>query len=253
MLVAELGHTPESKIHLSAAQSVGFVVGMVVSSSVTAIAASIKYFIPAISVLASHQYAIIGLNLLGAICMFIPVVFIDEKKYVDPAVVTESVFKSLKITFSNSHFRIFALADALYFMCVVLISAGLLYYVKAILLIPESTGTVLMGLLVLVTLSFYPLVTLLAKKISKKKMIISAFFTMSLVFLSIYRLGYYPLSSMAQAVLLVVIFGVPNAFLNVLPTTVLADIAGADASATGQEKKEVHFGTRQFFKNLVKL
>ena len=246
-LLAELGRTPESKIHLSTAQSVGFIVGMVVASSITAIAASIKYFIPAISVFASHQYAIIILNVLGAACMFIPVLFINEKKYVVPAIVTEPVLKSLKTAFANPHFRVFALADASFFMCIALISAGLLYYVKAILLLPESAGTLLMGLMVLVTLIFFPLVTFLAKKLTKKKLIISAFFAMALVFLSLYRLGHYPLSPVAQAVLLMVIFGIPNAFLNVLPTALLAEIADADAKATGQRKEGMYFGMRALF------
>ena len=95
-LVAELGHYPGGKMHMSTAQSIGFIIGMVVSASAPAIADLIKHMAPSISVLSCNQYAIVGLNLIGAICMAVPVLVIDEKKYVEPGRVTEPILASLK-------------------------------------------------------------------------------------------------------------------------------------------------------------
>jgi GPH family glycoside/pentoside/hexuronide:cation symporter len=78
-LLAELGHYPNGKLHISTAQSVGFILGVVFSSSTPAVGNLLKDIMPAISVLKSNQYAIIILNLVGALCMFIPVIFIEEK------------------------------------------------------------------------------------------------------------------------------------------------------------------------------
>ena len=141
----------------------------------------------------------------------------------------------------------FAFADAAYFMSIAIITSGLLYYVKAMLFLPEATGTLLMGLMVIITLAFYPIVNILEKSISKKKMMVVAFFAMAFVFLSIFWLGHYPFSPLLQAVLLMVIFGIPDGFLGILPNTVVADIAEADAKATGQNKEGMYFGMRALF------
>jgi len=246
-LLAELGHYPNGKMHMSTAQSVGFIVGVVVSSSAPALAIYIKEVWGGLTVLQSNQAAIVLLNAVGAVSMFIPSLFIDEKKYVKQGVATESVSESLRNALANRNFRVFAFADAVYFMSIAIITSGLLYYVKAMLLLPESTGTLLMGLMVVITLAFYPVVNILEKKVSKKKMMIVSFFSMTLVFLSIFWLGKYPLPALTQAVLLMVIFGVPDGFLGILPNTVVADIAEADAKATGQNKEGMYFGMRALF------
>jgi GPH family glycoside/pentoside/hexuronide:cation symporter len=249
-LLAELGHYPHGKMHISTAQSVGFIIGIVVSAQAPAIANLIKHFMPAISALKSNQLAIVGLNTLGAVCMFVPVIFIDERRYVKKGIATESVIASLKTALGNRNFRIFALADASFFMSIAIITTGLLYYVKAILLFTEAVGSMLMGLMVVVTLVFYPLVNILEKKISKKKMMVGSFFFMSFVFGSIYWLGQYPLTAMMQGVLLMVTFGIPDSFLSILPNAVLGDIAEADTRSTGQNKEGMYFGMRALFQKL---
>lgn len=246
-LISELGHYPKGTMHMSTAQSVGFILGVVVSSSAPAIANVIHDMLPHVSVLKSNQYSIIALNIIGALSMLAPPLFISEKKYARPGMATESVTQSLKTALANKNFRVFAFADAIYFMSIAIITSGLLFYVKAMLLLPEATGTLLMGLMVVVTLAFYPVVNYLEKKISKKKMIVVSFFAMVLVFVSIFGLGKYPVSPMLQAVLLMVVFGVPDSFLGILPNTVVADIAEADAKATGQNKEGMYFGMRALF------
>lgn len=246
-LISELGHYPNGTMHMSTTQSVGFILGVVVSSSAPAIANAIHDMLPHVSVLKSNQYSIIALNIIGALSMLAPPLFISEKKYARPGIATESVIDSLKTAFANHNFRVFAFADAVFFMSIAIITSGLLYYVKAMLLLPEATGTLLMGLMVVVTLAFYPVVNYLEKRVSKKKMIVVSFFAMVVVFVSIFWLGKYPASPMLQAVVLMIIFGVPDSFLGILPNTVVADIAEADAKATGQNKEGMYFGMRALF------
>jgi GPH family glycoside/pentoside/hexuronide:cation symporter len=104
-----------------------------------------------------------------------------------------------------------------------------------------------MFLMVGETILFFPLVNFLAKKYSRKVMIIASFFWMAFVFASIFWLGRYPLKPMTQAILLMVVFGAPAAFLNILPTTVIADIAELDATKTKQNKEGMYFGMRALF------
>jgi GPH family glycoside/pentoside/hexuronide:cation symporter len=116
--------------------------------------------------------------------------------------------------------------------------------------LPEATGFLLMVIMVIVTLAVYPLVNLLEKRFSKKKMIISAFLLMVIVFGSICGLGYYPIPPLLQGIMLIVTFGITDAFLGILPTTVVADIAEADTKATGQNREGMYFGMRAFFQKI---
>ncbi len=214
------------------------------------IANLLKYLMPAMSVLRSNQWAIVGLNTLGAVCMFAPVIFIQERRYVRQGVATESVTASLRTALANRNFRIFALADAAFFTSIALITGGLLYYVKAMLLLPEAIGTAMLAVMVLVTLALYPAVNALEKKISKKKLMVGSFFFMAFVFGSIYWLGRYPITPILQVVMLMVAFGIPYSFLSILPNAVLGDIAEADSRLTGQNKEGMYFGMRALFQKL---
>jgi GPH family glycoside/pentoside/hexuronide:cation symporter len=249
-LLAELGHYPGGKMQLSTAQSVGFIAGIVVSSSAPALAELFKDIAPAISTLRSHQYAILVLDVLGAGCMFAPVLYIEERRYVPGGLTTVSVSASLLTALRNPNFRIFALADAAFYTSIAIITNGLLYYVKAILLLPESIGVAMTALMVAIALSLYPLVNRLERHISKKKMIVATFWAMSLVFGAVYGLGRYPLPPIIQIILLMIAFGIPYSFLSILPNAVLGDIAETDAHLTRQNKEGMYFGMRALFQKL---
>ena len=135
-------------------------------------------------------------------------------------------------------------------MSIALITGGLLFYVKAMLLLPEAIGTALLALMVFITLLLYPVVNIMEKKVSKKKMMVATFLFMSLVFGSVYWLGQYPFAPILQGVMLMVAFGIPDSFLSILPNAVLGEIAEADAKITGQNKEGMYFGMRALFQKL---
>lgn len=246
-LLAELGHYPNGKMQLSTAQSVGFILGVVFSTIVPALAAALKEPLGIADRLTAMQWAIIIVNIAGGISMLLPAFLIDEKRYCKPGSSSEPVWQSLKGALRNHNFRIFAVADAAFFFSVALITAGLLYYVRVLVSLPESYGTPLMACMVVVTLLMYPVVNILARKWSKKHMMIGAFIALAVVFAGIYNLGHYPVSPIVQVILLMVLFGFFDSFLGILPNTVVADIAEAEAKVSGQNKEGMFFGMRAFF------
>ena len=56
--------------------------------------------------------------------------------------------------------------------------------------------------------------------------------------------NYKNLCAPLQAIMLMITFGIPDVFLSILPTAVLAEIAVADTKATGQNKEGMYFGLR---------
>lgn len=247
-LLAELGHYPNGKMELSTAQSAGFMLGMVFASTVPAFVGAIEFLHwPELKL---YQFAIIVYNVVGAICMLIPAFAISEKKYCKPGTASEPVFRSLKTALAVKNFRVFAFADASFFMGAALISAGLMYYVTALLRLPKESGAAFMALSVIVTLFMYPVVNRLEKKYSKKKMIIMAFIALSTVFFGIYNAGRWPIHAVIQCALLMILFGTFDSFLGILPNTVVADISDAETRRTGENKEGMFFGMRAFFQKL---
>jgi glycoside/pentoside/hexuronide:cation symporter, GPH family len=129
-------------------------------------------------------------------------------------------------------------------MGLTIINTGLLFYVTVLLGLPEALVGNLLGIMVIVSFLFYPLVNILARKVGKKILVTISFLFMSSIFLAIFFLGRLPLPEETQAYLLVLFYAVPLAFLGVLPNAVLADIAGHDALKTGEAKEGMYFAAR---------
>ena len=125
-----------------------------------------------------------------------------------------------------------------------------MYYVKAMLFLQEWIGTLFVFSMVFITLIFYVVVNRIGGRFSKKKMMVWAFIGVAVVFTEISFLGMFPVSPYIQATLLMITFGVPNAFLGILPTTVIADIAQQDLKKTGEHKEGMFFGMRAFFQKI---
>lgn len=249
-LLAELGHTAQAKLDLSMAQSVGFMFGVLISAASPAMATGLQQAMPELSRLQAYQYCILGLNVFAAVCMAIPAFFIPERKYCKQAVVTEPLFKSLRTALGNRNFVVFAIADSCYFMAIAIITAGLMYYIKSMLNMEEWLGTIFMLVMVLITLMLYPVVVKFGTRFSKKKMMVLSFLGVALVFAEIFYLGKFPVSPIIQVSVLMISFGVPGAFLGILPNTVVADIAHQSRRETGENKEGMFFGMRAFFQKV---
>jgi GPH family glycoside/pentoside/hexuronide:cation symporter len=251
-LLADMGHDARAKINLSTAQSVGFMTGAMVSSASTLVVKLLMDAGVTSDRLSAYQYAIVGLNVLAIICLAVPAFGIDEPKYTASAkkAATGSVYQSLRTALRNPNFRIFALADASYFMAIAIISTGLLYYIKSMLRLDESIGTIFMLGMVLITILFYGVVNRLGTIYSKKVMMIISFASAAVVFSEIFFLGQLPFSPILQASVLVITFGIPNAFLQILPSTVIADIAHDARDRSGINEEGMFFGMRAFFQKI---
>ena len=106
---------------------------------------------------------------------------------------------AIRKTFSNRNFKYYLISDFTYYMALSIISSGLLYFVTVLLGLPESIGGPLLGVMVIVSLMFYPLINYLSKKIGKKPIVMFSFSAccVSCLF-SFTFLGKLPMSSHAQ-------------------------------------------------------
>ena len=249
-LLPELTETAAEKVKLSSFQQVGFIIGIVFSALINNFADLLQKNFTITERDSAVQYTIWGMSILAGLFMLIPVLFINEKKYSRGKPSHLPLLPAIRKTFSNSNFKYYLVSDFSYYMALSIISSGLLYFVTVLLHLPESKGGVLMGTMVLFSLVFYPLINYLSKKIGKKPIVLFSFALLSLIFIAIFFLGKFPVSSNIQIYTLVLCAAFPLASLGILPNAILAEIAQQDANQTGENREGMFFAVKYLFVKL---
>ena len=246
-LLPEMTNTAAEKVRLSSFQQVGFVLGIIVSALVNNYADAVQSVFHIRDRDTAIQITVAGLCSLAALIMLIPVLGIDEKKYSNSKPSHLPLWAAIKKTFSNANFKYYLISDFSYYMALSIISSGLLYFVTVLLGLPESEGGLLMGVMVLVSLAFYPLINYLAAHWGKKPVVLISFALLSLIFVAIYFLGKFPASPNTQIYTLVICAAFPLASLGILPNAILAEIAQLDAKQTGENREGMFFAVKYLF------
>jgi Na+/melibiose symporter-like transporter len=183
---------------------------------------------------------------ISLVLMYLPVIFINERKYCEPNVSNEGTFQAVMSAFRNRGFLFFTLSDLTYWTALTFITTGLVYYVTILLGLEKSVFSQLMLVLFALSFIFYVPVNLIAQKLGKKRLLIIAFILYALVFVIVFPLGRWPMSPIVQAYLVVVFASLPLAIFGIIPNAIIADIAEADGIKTGNFKAGIFFGARTF-------
>jgi len=249
-LLPEVTETANEKVKLSSFQQVGFVLGMIIAGLVNNYADLVQRFFNVHSRDSAVQYTIWGLCIFAGMVMLVPVMFINEKKYSASKPSHLPLLPAIRKTFSNRNFKYYLISDFSFYMALSIISSGLLYFVTVLLGLPESEGGPLLGVMVIVSLMFYPLINYLSKKIGKKPIVLFSFSLLSLVFVAIYFLGKFPISANAQIYALLIGASFPLAALGILPNAILAEIAQDDAKRTKENREGMFYAVKYLFVKL---
>jgi len=249
-LMPELARTGREKVMLSTWLSMAYVTGLIVAAQTPLLADRLEEWLDFERRAHSYQLAIGILSFIAGVFLVIPVISINEKDYCrgEPAVV--SFFSSLGRTVRNYNFRLFLYADFSYFMAIAIISSGMLYYLKVLLGLEEAMGSTVFGVMILVSLLFYPLVLHVSKYIQKKYLISFGLIFLGSVFLAIYFLGRLPMNPKFQIYFFALLASLPVAILGIIPYAIIAEIAQLDGLITGQNKEGMYFAVRNFFYKL---
>ncbi|MCP5465530.1 MAG: MFS transporter [Thermotogae bacterium] len=200
----------------------------------------------------SIQFTFIILSVFSLICLLIPVIFIDEKRYCHSKPSEIKMFKALKEAFSKKEFLVFTISDLAYFLALTVMQTGLIFYITVLLELPESMYSVLFIVLGVLSFLFYPFVNFAARKIGKKKLMIIAFFIFTVMYSLIFFMGKYFsfIPDYFQAYAIVILASLPMAIFGILPNAIIADIAEHDAVTTGNRKEAIFFGARTFMSKM---
>ncbi len=249
-LLPEMTDTPHEKVKLSSFQQVGFVLGIIVASLTNNFVDVMQTSFHLTDRNAAMQATIAVLCVLAAGIMWIPVLAIDEKRYSVSKPSHLPLWPAIRKTFANPNFKYYLISDFSYYMALSIISSGLLFFVTVLLGLPESESGLLMGMMVLTSLVFYPLINWLAAHWGKKPVVLFSFALLSLLFIAIYFLGKFPASPHTQIYTLMIGAAFPLASLGILPNAILADIAQKDAAETGENREGMFFAVKYLFVKL---
>jgi len=249
-LLPEMTDTAAEKVKLSSFQQVGFVLGIVVSALVNNLADGVQSLFGVGDRDVAVQMTVGGLCVLAGAIMLIPIIYIDERRYSASKPSHLALWPAIRKTFANRNFKYYLISDFSYFMALSIISSGLLFFIKVLLGLPESKGGLLMGVMVLGSLVFYPLINWLAGRWGKKPVVLFSFGLLSFIFVGVYFLGRLPASPLVQIYALVICAAFPLASLGILPNAILAEIAQKDAAETGENREGMFFAVKYFFVKL---
>ncbi len=247
-LIPEIGHTSDDRMFLATMTSVTWAMGFAIGQTTWAFKGMMQE--AGIAPVTAMRIVIFAFAIIGAIFMAFPIFAIDEKRHCKGHVSNEGTFTAVKRAFQNPDFLAFTASDFCYFIANTFLEIGIVYYVTMLMKMKESQATLLMTVMFVTSFLFYVPIYQLAKRIGKKKLLMTAFITQAIVFGMIPFIHFTDRPDIWGWVI-VMIEAIPVALFGIVPTAIIADIAKSDGIRTGNYKEAVFFGTRSFIMKLA--
>jgi GPH family glycoside/pentoside/hexuronide:cation symporter len=205
--------------------------------------------------------------LIGCAALIVPAFMIREEDYVERQESYLPLFKSFTATLAYRQFRILIVAYLVMQTAFAFFNTAMLFYIDILLGLKESFATIVLGLSIVIGISTYPLVNLIARRHGKKPLILIACAMYVFVYAGIYFyapvstfLGTAPVKNaflvslagpattggLICGFLIGILIAFPIACTNILPTSAFADLAQYDAIVSGENKVGMFVAVRQF-------
>ena len=252
-LISEFGKTQEDRMFISTAISLTFFVGTLLAYTPFVFAGVLQS--AGVVYAWSYRICFIVLAVIACVAMLLPTFLLKEKEFVETKPSEENVVRSLVSTFKNKDFRTFSISDIMYWVGLTMFQTGLPFFVKVSMGFDESMVMVFMGGMTVLSAVFYPFVTNMVKKFGKKKLVIAGFIGLAICYAitAVSSInGFLPTEgnanglSWAFGIIIMVIAALPMALLGIIPQSIVADVAEAEAVTTGQNREGMFFAARTF-------
>ena len=248
-LISELGHTPSERLTISTVISVTWALGFALGNMIYAFQGMVEKGMGLPSTRAL-QLVIAAFAVLGVILMFLPVIFVNERKYAEFHVSNEGVLQALGSSLKNKNFFRYISSELFYYICLLTIQMGMVFYITTLLRLNKELVSGLMMIMFLLSFVFYAPINILARKFEKKRLLVFAYIMFAVIFVFAASMGILPIPATVHAYAVVILASLPIAIFGILPNAIVADIAEADGIKTGNHKAGIFFGVRTFEMNL---
>ena len=236
-LLADLGGTVRDRVDLATAKAVATLVG----AGVALIGSG-----PIVEVFGTRAMAV-GFGVLALALLLVPT-RIPETALADPAPAAMPLVASIRTTLATRPFpRVLVGVNALWFGFN-LVSLNVALYATSLLGMGEGGVALLMGALFGVCLIAFPLVSRAAKRMGLKRVMVASLVGFAVVLPAIAVLPDPPfgLPSLAAAIVVMGLAGVPLAGFFIVPDAIVAAVADVGHRDTGQRREAMFFGVQGF-------
>jgi GPH family glycoside/pentoside/hexuronide:cation symporter len=180
----------------------------------------------------------------------VPVLAIDERKYVTSAPATMPPAASVRAMLGNRNFLLFEIFFLAYGIAITVFQTGNVYYVTVLLGFGESAVLYITAATGILAFALYAPVNLLARKLGKKPLCFGAMILLICAYLYCAFLGRLPFSGVMQAGIFVFLAGLGFAVFGILPNAIVADIADLDGRKTGERKEGMFYAVHTFMSKI---
>ena len=252
-LISEFGQCQEDRMFISTAISFTYLFGTLIAYTPFVFAPLLR---GGVGFAWSYRICFIVLAVIACVAMLIPAFALKETDFIDPKPSRENVFKSLTATFKNKDFRVFSGSDIMYWVGLTMFQTGLPYFVRVSMGFEPGMVMLFMGGMTILAAVFYPFVTGMVKKFGKKKLVIAGFLGLAICY-AIAAISSIPGVlpeegtggsglSWVFGIAIMVVSALPMALLGIIPQSIVADVAEAEAKTTGQNREGMFFAARTF-------
>jgi GPH family glycoside/pentoside/hexuronide:cation symporter len=243
-LIAELGHTAKECMTISTLLSVAWSLGYIFGTQVFQLQ---KFFTNSGQAPAqAFQNSILVLNGIALAFMLLPALFLNEKKYAKQAPSEQRIGEALRVVFGNLNFRRFLISDLMYWLAVSFIQLGIGFYTTLLLKLEVQYASTFSLVSFLSSFLFYIPVNVLARRFSKRTLMLTAF----LIFAGTFTvLALVPLINLPGEVILyslAIAAAFPLAVFGILPNALVGDVVQEEERQSGRQLSGMFFGVRAF-------
>ena len=162
-LTSELGYTEKDRLDLSTYIALTWFIGYIIASGASFLWPVFEGM--GMTLVASIRLSFAILSAVGFGFMIVPIIAIDERKYVKSKPAPSNFKSALKSAFKNRNFVIFEIFFLAYGIAITIFQTGNVYYVTVLLGFDETWVTIITAVTGIMAFVLYPAVNILARKV----------------------------------------------------------------------------------------
>lgn len=247
-LTPDLSSNADDRLDLSTYIALTWFVGYIVASGASFIWPLFQA--AGLTLVASIRITMALLSGLGLVLLLVPVLAIDERKYVDLKPTSLAAGASIKSMLKNRNFVLFEVFFLAYGIAITVFQTGNVYYATVLLGFSESAVLPITAATAVLAFMLYPAVNVLSKRVGKKPLCFGAMILLIIAYVYCAFLGKLPLPGVAQAGIFVFLAGLGFAVFGILPNAIVADLADVDGRRTGERKEGMFYAVHTFMSKI---
>lgn len=243
-LIAELGHSARDRMLISTLLSVTWALGFVLGNSAYALQSFFER--QGETPLHAFQQALLLLNAIALVFLLLPALFLNEKRYARQVPSEHGLRQALSAVFKNQNFRQFLISDLLYWLALTFIQLGIGFYTTLLLELDKSYAFLFSLLSFAASFILYAPVNIAARKMGKKRLVLTAFWVFAVIYALVAAIRIIPLPKQVLLYGLAVAAAFPLAVFGILPNAIIGDVVEQEERASGRQLAGMFYGVRAF-------